>query len=86
MHFRGATREAGGWLVRGRPIDPSGRYTVALPEYELSGNEYRFGFLTRTHPQVHDVETLRDMRLVLVDALRPREGAAAGAAPLRPLR
>ena len=75
MHFRGATREPGGWAVQGRPIDPTARYSVALPEYELGGTEYRFGFLTRTNPQVHDVQTLRDMRLVLVDELRARAGA-----------
>lgn len=69
LHAWGARRESGAWRVRGKPIDPTARYTVALPDFLLSGGEINMGFLTRANPQVHGVEELRDIRRVVIEAL-----------------
>ncbi|CAG1006698.1 5'-nucleotidase / UDP-sugar diphosphatase [Burkholderiales bacterium] len=70
LHAWGARRQNGAWLVQGRPIDPARRYTVALPDFLLSGGEINLGYLTRANPQVHDVVELRDIRRVVIEELR----------------
>jgi 5'-nucleotidase len=70
LQVAGITRSGGAWLVLGQPIDPRRRYSVALPEFLLTGGEARLGFLQRTNPEVHDVEEFRDIRLTLRDELR----------------
>ena len=70
LHTRGATREGGKWLVKGKPLEPGARYTVAATDFLLSGGETNLGFLTRTNPAVHDVQDLRDVRMALISELR----------------
>ena len=70
LHAWGARPENGAWLVQGRAIDPAARYTVALPDFLLSGGETNLGFLTRANPQVRDVEVLRDIRRGVIDGLK----------------
>ncbi|HVE48510.1 MAG TPA: bifunctional metallophosphatase/5'-nucleotidase [Casimicrobiaceae bacterium] len=70
LHHWGTRRVNGAWLVQGRAIDPAVRYTVALPDFLLSGGETNLGFLTRANPQVHNVEELRDIRHAVIEALR----------------
>ncbi|HKY20768.1 MAG TPA: bifunctional metallophosphatase/5'-nucleotidase [Vicinamibacterales bacterium] len=70
LHARGIEREGSQWVVKGQPLDPNGRYRVALTDFLLSGGETNLGFLTRTNPGVHDVQDLRDVRLALIDQLR----------------
>lgn len=72
MHLRGATRAGASWQIAGKPIDPAARYRVAMPEYLMTGLESRLAFLTRTNPQVHQVQELRDIRMALIDELRAR--------------
>lgn len=72
LHPRGAVREGGEWRVGGRPVDPGRRYTVAVPEYLLTGGETRLNFLTRTNPQVHDVQELSDIRQAVMAELKAR--------------
>ena len=55
-----------GWS-EGKPLDPSARYRVALPEFLLTGGESRMAFLTRANPQVSEIQEFRDVRLVLID-------------------
>jgi len=62
----GARKEGGAWLVNGKPIDPAARYAVAMPDFLLTGAEVNMGFLTRTSPQVHDVQQLRDIRRAVI--------------------
>lgn len=69
LHVWGARKEGGAWLVNGKPIDPAGRYVVAMPEFLLTGAEINMGFLTRTHPQVHEVQPLRDIRRAVIEEL-----------------
>jgi 5'-nucleotidase / UDP-sugar diphosphatase len=75
------TRQSGAWLVNGKPIQPDARYTVALPEFLLTGGEANLRFLTRTNPQVHDVQEFRDIRFGLFDELRARYGPPKSPAP-----
>jgi 5'-nucleotidase len=75
LHPWGARWENGAWLVQGRAIDPAGRYTVALPDFLLSGGETNLGFLTRAHPLVRDVQELRDIRRVVIEELRREQPA-----------
>ncbi|MEO8486721.1 MAG: bifunctional metallophosphatase/5'-nucleotidase [Betaproteobacteria bacterium] len=69
LHAWGARRENGAWIVKGRAIDPAGRYTVVLTDFLLSGGETNMGFLTRANPGVQDVEPLRDIRRVVIEEL-----------------
>jgi 5'-nucleotidase len=74
LHVRGAVREGIQWIIAGKPIDVSARYTVAMTEFLLTGGEINLGFLTRTNPAVHDVQDLRDVRLSFIDELRAHYG------------
>ena len=47
-----------------------GTFTVAMPEFLLTGLELRMAFLTRD--KVRSVEELRDIRLILIEELRRR--------------
>ena len=69
LHPLGARWDGGVWQVAGTPIDPEGRYTVALTDFLLSGGEVNLGFLTRSNPQVSDVQELRDIRRAVIDEL-----------------
>ena len=69
LHVRGAKFENGGWTVQGKPIDPAGRYRVALTDFLLSGGEINMGFLTRANPGVHDVQEFRDIRRAVIEML-----------------
>jgi len=69
LHSWGARFENGSWLVNGKPIDPAGRYAVGLTDFLLSGGEVNMAFLTRANPGVRDVQTLRDIRLAVIDEL-----------------
>src|SRR5688572_24745099 len=75
LHTRGATRDGSQWLINGKPLDVSARYTVALTDFLMSGGETNLGFLTRTNPAVHDVQDLRDVRLALIAELRAQYAA-----------
>lgn len=72
LHVDRATRTAEGWAIAGMPIQPDAQYRVAMPEYLLSGNEQRLAFFSRDNPSVHDVETLSDIRVGLIQALAAR--------------
>ena len=70
LHWHGISREDNTWIVGGKPLDPAGQYVVALPEFLLTGGETRMKFLTRDHPQVHEVEERRDIRQALIAELK----------------
>jgi 5'-nucleotidase len=69
LHVWGAKYENGAWAVNGKPIEPAGRYRVALTDFLLSGGETNMGFLTRTNPGVHDVQEFRDIRRAVIEKL-----------------
>ena len=75
LHVWGATFENGAWMVQGKPIDPAGRYRVALTDFLLSGGETNLGFLTRANPAVHDVQEFRDIRRAVIEKLAAVYGA-----------
>jgi 5'-nucleotidase len=75
LHVLGARSENGAWRVGGKPIVPTDRYSVVLPEFLLSGGEINMGYLTRAHPQVRDVQALRDIRHLVIDELRRQSSA-----------
>ncbi len=72
LHARGVTRQDGAWTINGKPLDPAGRYVVAMPEFLLTGLETRLAFLTRTNPGVRDVKEFRDIRLAVIAELAGR--------------
>ena len=51
------------------PLNPSTRYTVAMPEYLMTGREANMPFLTRTHALIGHIEDLRDIRQALIAEL-----------------
>jgi 5'-nucleotidase len=68
-------RGTGGYLqTAGVPqtIDPAGRYTVAITDFLLTGGEANLGFLTRTNPEISNVQELRDIRMAVIDELKRR--------------
>jgi 5'-nucleotidase / UDP-sugar diphosphatase len=69
LHVWGAKFENGAWAIGGTPIDPAGRYRVALTDFLLSGGETNLGFLTRTNPGVGDVQEFRDVRRAVIEKL-----------------
>ncbi len=75
----GASKEGDRWLVQGKPLNPSTRYRVAMPEYLMTGREANMPFLTRTHPLIGHIEDLRDIRQALITEL-------SAAFPVKPLR
>jgi 5'-nucleotidase/UDP-sugar diphosphatase len=70
LHAWGARWDNGAWTVRGKPVDPAGRYQVAMIDFLLTGGEVNLGYLTRDNPQVRDVEEFRDIRRAVIDELR----------------
>lgn len=66
----GVSRSGNQWLVQGRPLDPTRRYIVVLPDFLLTGRETNLPFLTRANPAVHDVQEFRDLRKGLIEELR----------------
>lgn len=70
LHARGAIRDGSQWMIAGKPLDVTARYTVATTDFLMSGGETNLGFLTRTNPAVHDVQDLRDVRIALIEELR----------------
>jgi 5'-nucleotidase/UDP-sugar diphosphatase len=66
---------SGGYLqTAGVPatIDPTGRYTLAISDYLLTGGEANLGFLTRDNPEITAVSELRDVRRAVIDELKRR--------------
>ena len=78
LQTAGVTRDGDRWLVEGEPLNPSGRYTVAITDFLLTGGETNLGFLVRTNPQVHDVQELRDVRQAVIEELKARSNSRAG--------
>jgi 5'-nucleotidase len=72
LHAQGARWENGAWQIAGKPLDPAARYSVALTDFLLTGGEVNMGFLTRTNPQVRDVQELRDIRRAVIEELARR--------------
>ena len=72
LHAIGVSSLDDRWIVQGKPLDVSARYTVAMTDFLLSGGETNLGFLTRTNPSVHDVQDLRDVRFALIAELQAR--------------
>lgn len=70
LHVRGAARDGNQWMIHGKPLDVSTRYTVAITDFLMTGGETNLGFLTPANPAVHDVQNLRDVRLALIAELR----------------
>ena len=75
----GASKTGESWFVQGKPLNPSTRYFVAMPEYLMTGREANLPFLTRTHPLIGHIQDLRDIRQALIDEL-------AAQFPVKPLR
>lgn len=65
----GLSRDRDRWMVQGKPLNPSTRYRVAMPEYLMTGREVNLPFLTRTNPLIGQVEDLRDIRQALIAEL-----------------
>jgi 5'-nucleotidase len=72
LHARGAIRQGDRWLVEGKSINPSLRYSVATTDFLMTGREVNLDFLTRLHPLVGDVTDLRDIRIALIEELSKR--------------
>jgi 5'-nucleotidase/UDP-sugar diphosphatase len=68
-------RGTGGYLqTQGVPpaIDPTGRYTLAITDFLLTGGEANLGFLTRQNPDISGITELRDIRMAVIDELKRR--------------
>ena len=74
LHLRGAASATGGWTVANAPIDPVKWYSIALPEFMLTGGETRMAFLTRSNPGVRNVQEFSDIRQAVIAELKARYG------------
>jgi 5'-nucleotidase len=72
LHLRGAASAAGGWTVGNAPIDPARWYSIAVPEFMLTGGEARMGFLTRANPGVRTIQEFSDIRQAVITELKAR--------------
>ena len=72
LHPRGASRVDDEWRVNGQPIDSGGWYSIALPEYLLTGAEVRMPFLVTTSPRVRNIKALGDIRQAVIAELKVR--------------
>jgi 5'-nucleotidase/UDP-sugar diphosphatase len=54
------------------PIDPAGRYTLAIDDFMLTGGEANLGFLTRQNPEISDITDLRDVRVAVIQEIKRR--------------
>jgi 5'-nucleotidase/UDP-sugar diphosphatase len=66
---------SGGYLqTAGLPtiIDPNGRYTLAISDFLLTGQEANLGFLTRQNPDITNITEMRDIRMAVIDELKRR--------------
>jgi 5'-nucleotidase len=64
---------SGGYLLAAglpAPIDPAARYTVAVPDFLLTGGERGLDFLKRDNPDITNVTDLRDIRQALIDEIK----------------
>jgi 5'-nucleotidase/UDP-sugar diphosphatase len=69
-HSASLVPTATGWQVNGLRVEPEISYTVALPEFLLTGREANMAFLTRTTEGLSVMEEFRDIRRALIDELR----------------
>lgn len=74
LHPRGALQTDDEWRIHGEPIDPRRWYTIALPEYLLTGAEVRMPFLVSTSPGVRNITALGDIRQAVIAELKARYG------------
>jgi 5'-nucleotidase / UDP-sugar diphosphatase len=74
LQVLGATPTPEGWAVGGQPLDPTALYSVAMPDFLISGDETGFAFLTTSNPQIHGAQTLHDMREGFIQELQARWG------------
>ena len=74
LHLRGASLEKGSWTVAGGPIAPGRWYSIAVPEFMLTGGEARMAFLTRTNPAVRNIQEFGDIRQAVITELKARYG------------
>jgi 5'-nucleotidase len=68
-------RGTGGYLqTAGVPptVDPNGRYTLAITDFLLTGQEQNLGFLTPTNSEISNIQELRDIRMALIDEMKRR--------------
>ncbi len=68
-------RSEGGWTVAGAPLEDARRYRIAAPDFLLTGREQNLDFLNRENPDLTVLQSFRDIRFALIDALRGRYGA-----------
>lgn len=78
LQYAGITREGDGFTIDGRPIDPAGKYTLAIADFLLTGGEANLGFLTRSNPDVSGISDLRDIRMAVIDELKRQSAGSKG--------
>ena len=83
LHLRGAASASGGWTIGNAPIDPARWYSIALPEFMLTGGETRMGFLTRANPGVRNVQEFSDIRQAVIAELKARYGKTVSSSRFR---
>jgi 5'-nucleotidase/UDP-sugar diphosphatase len=72
LHLRGVTSASGDWRVGNAPIDTARWYSIAIPEFMLTGGEARMGFLTRANAGVRNVQEFNDIRQAVIAELKAR--------------
>jgi len=68
----GVARDGDRWLIQSKPLNPAVRYDVAITDFLLTGLEANLGFLTRTNPQIRNIQEFRDIRQAVIEELKRR--------------
>ena len=56
--------------MAGAPLDDARRYRIAVPDFLITGREQNLDFLNRENPELKVLQSFRDIRFSLIDALR----------------
>ena len=67
--------DGGGWRIGGAPVDPAAAYKVILTDFLLTGREANLGYLTKDNPDLEVLQTLEDIRKVVITELEKRYGS-----------
>lgn len=71
------SKEANSWLVKGKAVDPSANYTIAMIEFLASGREQMLDYFNAKNPEIVKIDKVTDaagagldIRRMLIDYLK----------------
>ena len=72
LQTSGVTGNSGAWMINGAALDITGKYSVAINDFLLTGKEQDLGFLKEDNPGITKIATHDDLRMALIAELQKR--------------